>query len=153
MCKRTWSIRIVRALVLVLTGLSVLGCGDDEPDASDTLVAIIEQARDGHVQDVWDAIHPHQQPLIDAAAFASCLASNPPPDGDIAVVDTHDSDVLVHDERFDVTSVVLTTESDVSDFQGTYMLTKIDGQWRWVWQNDWIAILNGGECPELWPSS
>lgn len=144
----------MRNLLLSISIMTMFfGCGDDEVGADDAMVKITEQAVHGEYANVWSAIHPFQQPVIDEAAFSSCLRSTPLSDANVEVTDSFDSDVLVTDERFDVTGVTLAIESeDAEPWQGTFMLTKIDGTWRWVWPDDWIRLLDAGECPRIWSS-
>lgn len=143
--------KLLAVLVVLLIALTACVGGDDDDSTDDAGAAVVEQfdmAIRGQWGRVWDLLHPEHQAIVSRDFYAQCLRSETFPDYDISADEVFTETIAVP-ELGDVETTAVTLRFENED--GSEFLTRhvidVDGEWRWILNEEAISAVESGECP------
>lgn len=142
-------VRVV-ALALLAPAIVLAACGGDDDSASDAAEAVFRQYINQEYEQAWQALHPAHQEIAPQLTFVGCQMDTTPPWDDVSISGEHteiyDAPEIGQLETKAV-DVRLTRGDDVDVQSGSLHLVEIDGQWRWLLDEETARAFKEGRCP------
>lgn len=150
----------VAAVVVVLAGLALTGCGDDSNNgdeagrAGEALEQFLERTATGQHGQNYDVLHPAHQDLFDRDHYIDCAdemnTASVNLDG-FTVTNETEEQVTLPGTDVEVDAVAVTFEAELGTPAGTQSISDtarvidVDGEWRFA-ANE-AETFAAGECP------
>ena len=142
----------MRWFSLILILLPLVGCGGDDEDTSDgagdTAAEQFEMFFDGQFGRVWDQLHPAHQEVVPRDLYVECSSQQTFPDMEIGVEEVYEETMdVARVGPIDTMAVTLNFTNNGNSQTITEQLVEVDGEWRWILEEEALAAFEAGECP------
>ncbi len=150
------AILLVAAVVIVACGDSDGGSNNDDGavtlpgDPADAVIQLLEYTRNDQRTRQWSILHPAHQEIATRTAYIQC-----PRDelvGSTEVIEVFDETVPVPRlGEVSTTAVTIETSTEIAgdevSTRHTLHLIDLDGDWRWVLNEEALDAFDAGDCP------